>query len=264
MRTIFSSLSALVFVIFSAQTLCRIKSEDQARLPFETMSALTLLFLLCIFNDPFYAIHLYDPSFITFAISEFQTSLFLAGMLVYWLRSAALVKNPKLPQNAAAILKFYHRQNGHSKSMMTFLGVIYVVLVLDFMVLYCLFFFKAQSDPTVGDFGTSDLKVNYQEDPALFYSLLVTCGILTFFYILYFIAVCNAIRVIGESDCATKVTFAISQMVHTLFLCAILMGVFSRHFMNGGLQLFFYGMCNLYIFMLAYLSWPVEIKFKEY
>ena len=94
--------------------------------------------------------------------------------------------------------------------MMTFLGVIYVVLVLDFMVLYCLFFFKAQSDPTVGDFGTSDLKVNYQEDPALFYSLLVTCGILTFFYVLYFIAVCNAIRVIGESDCATKVTFAIS------------------------------------------------------
>ena len=148
--------------------------------------------------------------------------------------------------------------------MMTFLGVIYVILVLDFMVLYCLFFFKAQSDPSVGDFGTSDLEINMQEDPALFYALLVTCGILTFYYILYFVAVCNAIRVISESDCVTKVTFAISQMVHTLFLCAILMGVFSRHFMNGGLQLFFYGMCNLYIFALAYLSWPQEVKFKEY
>ena len=27
---------------------------------------------------------------------------------------------------------------------------------------------------------------------------------------------------------------------------------------------FFYGMCNLYIFALAYLSWPQEVKFKEY
>ena len=185
-------------------------------------------------------------------------------MLVYWLRSAALVKNPRLPQNASAILKFYNRQQGHSKAMMTFLGIIYVVLVIDFMVLYCLFFFKAQTDPSVGDFGTSDLKVNMQEDPALFYALLVTCGLLTVYYILYFIAVCNAIRVIGTSDCATKVTFAVSQVVHVLFLCGILMGAFSRHFMNGGLQLFFYGMCNVYIFALAYLSWPQEIKFKEY
>ena len=71
MRTVFSTLSALFLVVFAGKTLCRIKNEDQGRLPFETMSALTLLFLLFVFNDPFYPVHLYDPNFITFAVSEF-------------------------------------------------------------------------------------------------------------------------------------------------------------------------------------------------
>jgi len=28
--------------------------------------------------------------------------------------------------------------------------------------------------------------------------------------------------------------------------------------------MFFYGICNLYIYALAYLSWPVEVNIKEY
>ena len=42
------------------------------------------------------------------------------------------------------------------------------------------------------------------------------------------------------------------------------MGIFSRHFENGGAQVFFYSMCNIYIFAYAYLSWPIEVTFKEY
>ena len=80
----------------------------------------------------------------------------------------------------------------------------------------------------------------------------------------YFIAICNNLRVIATSDCTTKVLFVFSQMVHVLFICGVLIGVYSRHFMNGGLQMFFYGICNLYVYALAYLSWPVEVSFKEY
>ena len=43
---------------------------------------------------------------------------------------------------------------------MTFLGVFYVILVLDFMTLYCLFFVKVEGDPGAADFGTSDLRIN--------------------------------------------------------------------------------------------------------
>ena len=94
--------------------------------------------------------------------------------------------------------------------------------------------------------------------------MLATCGVLTFYYVTYFIAICSNLRIVASSDCTTKTVFAFSQMVHVLFICGMLMGVYSRHFMNGGLQMFFYGICNLYIYALAYLSWPIEVKFKEY
>jgi len=51
---------------------------------------------------------------------------------------------------------------------------------------------------------------------------------------------------------------------HFLFICAALLGVFSRHYENGGVQLFFYATCNLYIYTLAYLNYPVVYYFREY
>ena len=121
---------------------------------------MTLLFLLFLFNDPFYAVHVYDPKFITFAISEFQTSLFIAGMLVFWLRDVARHKNPEISPDASAVEKFFHKNQGYSNAMLGFLGVIYVILVIDFMVLYCLFYVKVEGDPGAADFGTSDMKIN--------------------------------------------------------------------------------------------------------
>jgi len=103
MRVILSTISAIALIWFTAKTLCKIKPEDQGKLSFETMSSLTMLFLLFIFNDPFYPVHVYDPKFITFAISEFQTSLFVAGMLIFWLRDVARHKNPELKSNASAV-----------------------------------------------------------------------------------------------------------------------------------------------------------------
>ena len=264
MRACFTAISAIAFVCFAAKTLCRIKPEDQGSLAFETMSSLTLLFLLFLFNDPFYPVHVYDPRFLTFALSEFQTSLFIAGMLIFWLRDVARHKNPDIPANASRVQKFLHQQQGYNKGVMTFLGVFYVVLVLDFMTLYCLFYVKVEGDPGAGDFGNSELSVNQQVDPALFWALLATCGVLTFYYIMFGIAICSNMRIIASSDCTTKVVFLFSQMVHVAFICGMLLGVYSRHFMNGGLQMFFYGICNLYVYALAYLSWPVEVSIKEY
>ena len=71
MRASFTVASAFALVIFASKTLCRIKAEDQSKLAFETMSSVTLLFLLFLFNDPFYPVHIYDPRFLTFALSEF-------------------------------------------------------------------------------------------------------------------------------------------------------------------------------------------------
>ena len=44
----------------------------------------------------------------------------------------------------------------------------------------------------------------------------------------------------------------------------LLLGGFSSHFENGGAQVFFYSLCNLYMFGLAYVCYPTVVFFKEY
>ena len=52
--------------------------------------------------------------------------------------------------------------------------------------------------------------------------------------------------------------------MHVVFLMGLLLGAYSRQFENGGAQVFFYTLCNIYVIGLAYLSYPTEVYFKEY
>ena len=81
-------------------------------------------------------------------------------MLIFWLRDVARHENPGLPENATKLQKFFHKHQSYGKGMMTFLGVLYVILVLDFMTLYCLFYVKVEGDPAAGDFGSSEMTIN--------------------------------------------------------------------------------------------------------
>jgi len=91
-----------------------------------------------------------------------------------------------------------------------------------------------------------------------------TYGFLAFYYLWFFCTLCKNLSVIMDLETSTVVIFCFSQGVHFLFICGVLLGIFSRHFENGGVQMFFYAMCNIYVYALAYLSWPIEVIFKEY
>jgi hypothetical protein len=39
--------------------------------------------------------------------------------------------------------------------------------------------------------------------------------------------------------------------------------VYSRHFANGGIQLYALTLVNLYIYLLAYLNWPQIVSIDE-
>ena len=41
------------------------------------------------FNDPWYPWHVYRPSFLTFAFTEFVSSIFYTAILTFWLRELA-------------------------------------------------------------------------------------------------------------------------------------------------------------------------------
>jgi len=47
-----------------------------------------MTFLLFLFNDPVFMIHIYSPSIFTFFISELFTAAFLCALMIFWLVEA--------------------------------------------------------------------------------------------------------------------------------------------------------------------------------
>ena len=64
-----------------------------------------MAFILFIFNDPLYVAHIYAPSFLTFALTELGTSLFISGTLVFWLRELASFAPRQAPESWGKLKK---------------------------------------------------------------------------------------------------------------------------------------------------------------
>ncbi len=45
---------------------------------------------------------------------------------------------------------------------------------------------------------------------------------------------------------------------------SVMAGVYNGYFSNGGVQLFFVGVVNLYMWSLLVLQWPVLKRYKEF
>lgn len=49
-----------------------------------------------------------------------------------------------------------------------------------------------------------------------------------------------------------------------MFIGAMLGGVYSTTYAQGGAQIFFVGLANLYTFVLIFLAWPVKVRVQKY
>jgi len=89
---------------------------------------------------------------------------------------------------------------------------------------------------------------------------LVTAVLLGIYYFWYLMTVANHVRLITVTKLSTKVVFAMNQIMHLNLIGAMAYGVFSRHFANGGIQLYFIAILNFYIYLLAYINTPIVFK----
>lgn len=69
-RTIFTIISLVVMCMYISKICCRIPEPLQRKLTFEQRGAMALACLLFFFNDPMYPVHIYRPSFFTYAVTE--------------------------------------------------------------------------------------------------------------------------------------------------------------------------------------------------
>ena len=49
-----------------------------------------------------------------------------------------------------------------------------------------------------------------------------------------------------------------------ILVCTVLSGVYSPLFANGSILVFFIALCNLYVWSLIYLNWPMGDEMSIY
>ena len=106
--------------------------------------------------------------------------------------------------------------------------------------------------------------MNQHQNEKLKPYLLATLFILCVYYFWFLASLCRNLVNIRKLDQTNKMFFTFSLIMHFVFLLGLISGIFSRHFEDGGVQVFFYALCNIYVWALAYISWPSEVVFKEY
>ena len=258
----FSWISFGVFITYCVQVggiAYKTRTVNWMDFPFETLCTWALLAGLINFNDPWYFIHYKNPNFWTYVIAEFNTALFVAGLMIFWLRDIARHRNKELEQNANKLQKFFHESMGYNWLSMTALVIFYIALVVDFTALYSMFYWDVKSNP-----GDGEISLNQHQPEKMKPYLLATMIIIGLYYFWFFVSVCRNMVNLRKLDGSTRMFFAFSQGMHAIFILGLLSGIFSRHFEDGGVQVFFYALCNIYIWAMAYVSWPQEVVFKEY
>lgn len=52
--------------------------------------------------------------------------------------------------------------------------------------------------------------------------------------------------------------------MHVFVIGGIVAGIFRHTFETLGSQVFFFGLINMYVYVLIFISWPVKVRFQNY
>ena len=263
LRLVFTIASLLILCVYCTKVLCRIPAHLQHQLTFEQKGTLSLTFFLLFFNDPIYLAHIYKPSFVSFAFTEFASSIFVAALLIYWLRELAGFRQSRAAREWCCLKKAVFTAQGVNQCALVWLIFFFVLLVVDFMVLNCYYFVYLEDNPSLA--GRFDIN----SDPSLdrfLAPIIVTACLLLLYYTQYVLALqMGFVRLFDKQvPNARKVGFVVGVLVHIFFVFCVIFGVFNRHFANGGVQIVAFTVPNLYIYFLVIMNWPVQTIVKEY
>ena len=225
-----------------------------------------MTFLLFLFNDPIYPVHIYAPSFTTYALTELASALFISGILIFWLRELTVFRPTKPQEDWGKVKKLIFTSQGLNKCAIVYQCIFYIILVINFMVLNCVYYFYVDGDPSYGGRFEMDRETEGNGD-AFVLPITISICLLLFYYFQYTVAVLIGFKRLifdFKKKTARKVTFISGVCVHLFFIFCVLFGVFSRHFANGGVQLVAYTVINLYVYVLCIFNWPVVLYCTEF
>ena len=119
------------------------------------------------------------------------------------------------------------------------------------MSLYSWYYHKLKENPGFAYTHTRDM------DRTTTALIACTAVLLVSYYTWFLLAlVCN-IKLIIQQNKSSIALFIISFTVHIMVICSFLLGRYSQHFANGGLQCFLIGFLNMYVYLLCFVNYPV-------
>ena len=183
----------------------------------------------------------------------------MAGLLLYWLREA-LKYTPKTDAYGESLVrKFMQSQLRTSKKLIAALATLFFLLLIDFMCLYILDYLTLKENPGYS-FSNFDQQVPIINKVVYGYTGIIISA----YFVFYLVAIVVNCKHIKKSALTQKVMFGTGQVMQLIFVVSVVGGVYNEHFANGGVQLFFVGIVNLYMWSLLVLQWPVLMKYREY
>lgn len=135
-----------------------------------------------------------------------------------------------------------------SKKLIAGLATLFFLLLIDIMCLYILYYLTLKENPGYS-YSNFDQEVPIINKVVYGYTAIVVAGYFAF-YLLAIVVNCKHIR---KAALSQKVMFGYAQAMQLLFVGSVVAGVYNEHFANGGVQLFFVGIVNLYMWSLLVL-----------
>jgi magnesium-transporting ATPase (P-type) len=212
--------SLITFLTYSSR-LCTIKEKLKRQITFEQRDVAVLALLLFFFNNPWYLVQIYSPTTASFTFSGFQSALFVAFLLVFWLKNLVKFQPREASMRAEPLAKLARKSLDGSFCSQMMLSGMFGALLFEFMLVYAWYYHKLKSDP---GFAYTHTAIQDKRTKAVIASSVI---VLLIFYSWYLLSLICNIRLIFRQD-KSKIAFVISSVVmHIALICSFMLGVYS-------------------------------------
>ena len=188
-------------------------------------------------------------------LSTLWVAIFFILLLRYWLRSVEHIKDASneeqvIEQNNSEEKHQVDRRSRGASIIERLKSAYFFILLVLVMSIYVVNFLNVQYDPSL------NLRTPYGR--ALL-PLEIIVGIFMALYLIFYLVtfIRNIVYLCGMTV-RSRWLFVFSQCMQIILIFTVLFGVYSPLYANGGLLVFFIALCNLYVWSLIYLNWPVE------
>ncbi len=192
----------------------------------------------------------------TSIVSQLWVSIFFVLMLRYWLRGFERVKDRQesvlhqLDGGNSLPAQGVRKMSPMEKAKAAY----FLVLLLSMVGLYVTNLMNVANNPV---FLTTPSSYDNGTVRAFLALLVTTAVLLAAYCILFLVTLVRNFWYLCRSSPRQRALYLFSLAMVIVAVLTVCFGVYSPLYANGHIFVFFIGLCNLYVWALIYLNWPV-------